>query len=177
MCNNKIRTVSMAIALALSAPVALHAQAPVDESDARVTVELGDFAKMQETKYLRGTSRRDTEQGITSLAEWLTKQAARSLPQDQTLQITLHDVDLAGEYQPGRGMALQDVRIVKDIYPPRIELSWQILGADGATISAGETVLRDTGFMTGSNAIATDPLRYEKRMLSNWLNEELFVTR
>lgn len=150
--------------------LAQDASAPA--SEAAVTVDLGDFDQMRELKFLRGTPRRDTERAIQTLSGWLEKRAGRLLPEGQRLQITLRDVDLSGDYFPGRRPDMDHVRIVKDTYPPRIELSWRLEGADGAVLDEGETVLTDLGFTLGSPN-TNDPLRHEKRMLGNWLREHL----
>lgn len=164
---------ALALGLALAIPTVTMAQqvTPITSPSATVTVELGDFDTMSELKHLRGNQRRDTERQIESLAKWLAKRAERRLPQGQTLAITLQDVDLAGDIEPGRGPNMRDVRVVREIYPPQIELSWNVSDAAGATVDEGQDTLRDLGFLTTMNLLASDPQRYEKRMLDKWLRE------
>lgn len=160
-----------ALTLLVGLPLTALAQdAPATEpADSRVTVEIVDFSTMRETKHLRGIPRRDTEQSVRSLARWLEKRVAKQLPAEQQITVTFNDVDLAGDYEPGSRITMQDVRIVKDIYPPRIQLSWRITDASGALVQENSADLRDPAFMTGGTPIATDPLRYEKRLLTQWL--------
>lgn len=168
-------TVGIAL-LALGALPAAFAQesAPAPEADiSRVSVELGAYDQMSEVKRLGGSARRTTEQQIHALAAWLARQAEPRVPDGQTLHITLADVDLAGDYEPGRAISLQDVRVVKDLYPPRIEIRWVFADADGEPLREGEGTLRDVGFMTGSGPIDSDPLRHEKRILRDWLRRVL----
>ena len=94
------------------------------------------------------------------------------LPAGQQLAVTLTDIKLAGAFEPWRGPQFDDVRIVKDIYPPRIDLRFTLKSADGAILAEGERTLRDVGFLTRGMANTSDPLRYEKRMLDDWLNRE-----
>lgn len=165
---------AMALALASMPP----AQAQDDVTDAaasRVSVTLGDFSDMREVRHLRGTQKRSTTQSIQSLADWLQRQAERSLPQDQSLEVVLRDVDLAGEYEPGR-VGMHDIRVVKDIYPPRIELEYRLSDAAGATLRQGEVIVRDSGFLFGAGAADSDPLRFEKRMLRGWLRSLVIET-
>jgi hypothetical protein len=162
--------------LALGALPAAFAQESAPAPGAgvsRVSVELGAYDQMTEVKRLRGSARRTTEQQIHALAAWLARQAEPRVPDGQTLHITLDDVDLAGDYEPGRAISLQDVRVVKDLYPPRIEIRWVFADADGEPLREGEGALRDVGFMTGSGPIDSDPLRHEKRMLRDWLRRVL----
>lgn len=174
---NKTTTHLLPIVLAMGFAVASPAMVKAQESaaptasTAAVSVELGDFDTMRETRYLRGVQRRDTERSIQALATWLTKRAEAVLPSGQHLEIVLDDVDLAGEYIPGGRVDMQNVRVVKDIYAPRIELSWRLDDASGTRIDEGKAVLTDIAFLS-SRPIANDPLRYEKRMLGDWLRKQ-----
>jgi hypothetical protein len=65
------------------------------------------------------------------------------------------------------------VRIVRDLYPPRIDLSFTLTDADGTMIKTGERKLRDLAFMTPMRVTyCNDPLRYEKKLLAEWLDRE-----
>ena len=84
------------------------------------------------------------------------------------------DIDRAGAYEPWRGPNLYNVRIVKDIYPPRIDLRFEWTGARGDMLKSGERKLRDPAFlMTAGGFFANDPLRYEKVLLDDWMRREL----
>ena len=164
---------ALALMLALTTPAITTAQeaTPITSPKSTVTVELGDFDEMRELKHLRGNQRRETERQVESLAKWLAKRAERRLPQGQTLAITLQDVDLAGDFEPGRGPNMRDVRVVREIYPPQIDISWRVSDAAGASLDEGQASLRDLGYLTTMNLLASDPQRYEKRMLDKWLRE------
>jgi hypothetical protein len=62
---------------------------------------------------------------------------------------------------------------VKDIYPPRIDLSFSLAAGDGKVIKEGERRLRDPAFLAGANQYPDDPLRYEKALIDRWLEREL----
>jgi hypothetical protein len=109
-------------------------------------------------------------ESLPFLREHLVKEAAGRLPADQVLSIWITDVDLAGQYEPG---GHRDVRIVKEIYPPRIELRFRLTRADGSTVKEGARMLRDSGFLSSGGPLdRTDNLRYEKVMLDRWLEQE-----
>ena len=92
----------------------------------------------------------------------------------ERLELTIVDVDRAGEYEPWRGGTLQDTRIVREIYPPRMTLKFRHFDASGALVSEGERKLSDPAFLLGTTPINnSDPLRYEKRMIDSWLRREL----
>lgn len=109
---------------------------------------------------------------LDQLKDHLVAQGARQLAPNQRLEIKVTDVDLAGDFEPWRGVGLQDVRIVKDIYPPRVNLEFRLLDADGKLVSEGKRELRDLSFMLSAALPTSDPLRYDKEMLSAWLRRE-----
>ena len=71
-----------------------------------------------------------------SLGDHLVKRADRLLPPGQQLQVTIDDVKLAGAFEPWQGPAAQDIRFLKDIYPPSMDLHY-LPGADGRTVREG----------------------------------------
>ena len=88
------------------------------------------------------------------------------------MDVTITDIDRAGRYEPVVRAAMQDIRIVKDIYPPRMTLRFVVKGADGQVLAEGERKLVDHGFLTGTNVNSNDSLRYEKRLIDDWLRRE-----
>ena len=153
--------------LAADAPRALPASGPV-------SVAWADPATFRELRYSH--NRYDAARGgwLTDLAEYMRKRAEAQLPSGERLEITITDVDRAGDYEPWRGPNLYDVRIVRDIYPPRMTVQFRHLDASGTLVSEGERKLSDTAFLLGTTPINdSDPLRYEKRMIDSWLRREL----
>jgi hypothetical protein len=109
---------------------------------------------------------------LEDLRKHIVRSAARLLSEQQKLAIAITDVDMAGSFEPQHSR-MYDVRIVKDIYPPRIELSFTLTGADGAVVKQGERLLRDSSFLMTSAPYASQPMRYEKDMIDRWLEREL----
>lgn len=143
-------------------------------AEGRVQVQWTDPAQFTELRQSR--NRWDAERGnwVMQLAEYLREQADKQLPAGQKLDVTITDIKRAGDYEPWRGPRLDDVRIMRDIYPPRITLQFTLTGADGQVIGQGERKLVDTAYLLNSRMPGdTDPLRYEKRMLNDWLRREL----
>lgn len=118
----------------------------------------------------------DSERGrdavLDQLKEHLVSRAGKYLTAGQRLEITVTEVDLAGDFEPWRGPSFHDIRIVKDIYPPRVNLAFRLLDADGKVVSEGKRELRDLGYLLSMAMPTSDPLRYDKEMLSNWLRQE-----
>ena len=110
---------------------------------------------------------------LNQIKQFIETQAASSLGAGQALEVKFTDIDLAGEYEPQRGPQFMDVRIVKDIYPPRFDLEFKLTGADGKVMSAGKRQLRDLNFMSRLVLPSSEPLRYEKDILKDWLRGEI----
>jgi hypothetical protein len=107
-----------------------------------------------------------------ALGDYLRRRAERLLPSGQRLDVDIDDIKLAGDFEPWLGPNLQDVRILKDLYPPRIDLHFRLLDANGATLREGSAKLRDLGYLQRSLPNDNDPLRYDKRLLGEWLDLE-----
>jgi hypothetical protein len=91
----------------------------------------------------------------------------------QRLEITVTNIDMAGDIETWRGPGRCDQRIMKDVYPPRIDIQFRVLGADGAELRAGARRLRDSNYLTHAAPVTADHLRYEKALLLDWLQREL----
>ncbi|MES2859578.1 MAG: DUF3016 domain-containing protein [Pseudomonadota bacterium] len=155
--------------LAADAPRALPQSGPV-------SVAWNDPAGFTELRHSRNVW--DSAEGnwLPALAEYLRTRAQQRLGSGERLELTIIDIDRAGDYEPWLGLDQRDTRIVRDIYPPRMTLQFRHIGADGRVLSEGERKLTDPGFLTGSMPInSNDPLRFEKRMIDAWLRRELMT--
>jgi Protein of unknown function (DUF3016) len=156
---------SIALTFTLLAAIAAAARA----SAATAEVEFVNPAKFTDagtpTQYI------DRDTNLGNLKRHFIEQATH-LPADQKLFISVTDVDLAGSYEPWQ-LYSREVRIVREIYPPRIDLKFRLVAADGKVVKEGERSLRDNGFMSGpSFGYGGDNLRYEKVMLDAWFEKE-----
>ena len=139
-----------------------------------VSVRWEDPALFSEIKYSRNRWEARRGNWVEQLATYLRERAQKRLPAGERLDVDIIDVQRAGNYEPWHGFAFDDVRVIRDIYPPRITLTFKRIGADGQVIAEGKRKLSDMGFLTSSNAVRnSDPLRYEKDMIDRWLVREL----
>jgi len=150
--------------LALAAAVAQAATTP----DA-VSVRYKDPQHFTEAMRSRGVHLANPDAYLAPLKAHIVQRAARILAPGQRLEIEVTDVVLAGAYEPWRGPDFNDVRIVKDIYPPRIDLNFTLYGADGKVLRQGQRKLRNAAFLSSSSPVDQDSLRYEKSLIDRWL--------
>lgn len=152
------------------APRALPAQGPVD-------VSWADPATFGEARVEAGHPTAPRSDWVRELARYLRRQAERRLPPGDTLQLAILDARRAGGYEPWLGPDLQDTRIVRDLYPPRMTLRFRQSDASGKVVAEGERRLVDPAFLQHASPADSDPLRYEKGMIDAWLRREFPANR
>lgn len=140
--------------------------------DGPVQVQWTDPAQFTEIRQSRNRWEAERGNWVQELAEYLQKQALKQLPAGQRLAVTITDIKRAGDYEPWHGPNANDVRIIRNIYPPRITLQFTLTGADGQVIDQGERRLTDSAFMYNNVRLGNDQLRYEKQLIDDWLRKE-----
>jgi len=94
------------------------------------------------------------------------------LPKGYKLNIAFDDIDLAGDAR----LNMNDIRVIKPIYFPRLTISYDVKNADGNTVlSEKKVVLKDMGFMDKMKSRLDTSFFYEKRLLSEWFEEQILV--
>jgi hypothetical protein len=134
-----------------------------------VTVEFTDpdsFRDIRES--MAGTV---DENAVATLRAYLKDNAPRHLQSGQKLRVTFTDVDLAGDFVPG--VEAERIRLVKAIYIPRQEFSFEVTDAAGTIVKQGKRTLTDLDFQMNVSRIGSDqPYFYDKILLEEWLRKE-----
>lgn len=167
-----------AIGLAFAGPVLADSVTDPDRPRSveagPVTVSWTDPAGFSEIRYSRNRFEAVRGDWVRDIARHIASRATRVLEPGDRLQVGITDIERAGEFEPGHGGS-DRVRIVRDLYPPHIDLSWELRDASGTVVSSGERRLRDLGFLHRQAGTVTggDPLRHEKRLVEAWVREDL----
>jgi len=141
-----------------------------------VAVSWGDPAEFTELRF--SGNRWEAQRGnwVFELAQHLRKTLEKHLPEGERMEVEITDIDRAGRYEPGLGVRMDSVRIMRNIDSPSMRLSFRRFDADGQLLDEGERKLRDMMYLTNVNVLSnTDPLRYEKRMIDDWARREFRV--
>lgn len=113
----------------------------------------------------RGPRARDLT--LKVIREQLVRLGERYLVPDQTLEVEVLDVDLAGELEWWHGP--YDIRFLRSVTWPRIKLRYTLKQGD-ATIRSSEELISDPSYQM--NVIAAtrsgEVMPYEKEMLARW---------
>ncbi len=112
-----------------------------------------------------------SDQNLAQLKQYLIHRAAIYFVSGQRLSVSITDVDLAGGFEP-HGQTMQEVRIIKGVYPPKIDLSFKLTDTDGKVLKEGTRHLLDRAFNVMSRANSTDTFVYDKALLDDWLRKE-----
>ena len=109
---------------------------------------------------------KELEATITQLAE--------SLPDGQTLEMNITDLDLAGDVKiSGARTQHQDVRVVKDSYPARMKFHYRLLDGSGKVLKEGEEKLQSRSLSTSMRTGSSESLEMEKRMIRSWFKRSI----
>ncbi|ADN74701.1 conserved hypothetical protein [Ferrimonas balearica DSM 9799] len=163
------------LALALFTGSAMAEDAPKwPTQDGDVTVIWQEPDNYRDVKTGSGVQSRYQNHVFATLGKHMQKKIEPLLAEGETATFTVTDLDLAGDVRPSFGATPNDIRIVKSVYPPRIEFSYEVKGADGSVKVSGEEKLADLGFDTRSvTRYRNDALRYEMQMLDDWISRTL----
>ena len=177
--NMKLPNPLLALAaLALAASLGGCATSAIAPRNAHIKVDWSDPVNFTDTRSNLCRNRAKPEEWLSQLARYVENRADRVVAGGKTLKVTITDIQRAGQCEPWRGPNLDDTRIIKDIYPPSISLHFQHTDASGHVVDEGDRTLRDSAFMhRGTMLNQDDPLRFEKRLLDDWLRKEFANVR
>lgn len=155
--NTLIRTLALAGVTALTSLTATAGQAVVTFVHPEQYSDFPDFAS-------------ERQELLKEMAEHFIKQAAR-LPASQELKVEILDFDLAGDTWPGFRFP-RDIRILRGTVDwPTMKIRFT-LTENGRVIQSGEDRLHDMAYLQrGNRYYSDDALRYEKKMVDDWMRE------
>ncbi|MBM7073240.1 DUF3016 domain-containing protein [Shewanella sp. 202IG2-18] len=104
------------------------------------------------------------------LTKSLSKEAKKVLKSKQKLQMIVTDVDLAGDVRPSFGAGASDLRVVKDVYPPRFKFTYKVT-QEGKVLATGKENISDLGFLDRIQPAFDRPFKYETHLLNSWMDK------
>lgn len=166
----KTRLLTIATAGLMLASVVWAKEEPAKASRIEVSfVEPDKFTDFKQDYYDSDRGRDHLIQQLTAHLEWL---ARHYVPEGAKLEVKITDIDLAGDFEPWRDVRYSSIRFLKEVYPPRMKLDFRLIGADGKVISEGHRELSELGYLSHNLLPASDGLRYDKEVLTDWMRSE-----
>lgn len=161
---------ALALWLGSIAPLGAAEATPAESS---VTVTYVNPEQFTENRMYGRQDRFNRIDYLAQLKAYLIKQGQAVLKPGQSLHVDITDIQLAGAYEPWRGSRWDYVRIMRDIYPPRIDLSFRLVDQDGNVLREGKRVLRNIDYLHSGVSVPSAtgaPLYYDKALLRRWLS-------
>lgn len=146
-------------------------------AQAQVDVRFADLSRFSDLRNTELRNERESAALAEELRRYLEAKALARLPPGTRLAVTITDVDMAGEFLPAPRSTHQPVRIVKNVYPPRVDLEFRLARADGRVEREGRRELRDLGFLSKARLAERETLGHEKALLDDWLKREFPAAR
>ena len=156
--------------LGLAAAVALNAAV---NPEARTVVVFDHPERFTDIKDAYTPTERGEKAILDNLRDYLVSVTRNLVPEGDKLTVTFADIDLAGEYEPWHNPMWQDVRYLRDIYPPAFKFAWSLTDASGKVLRSGSENIRDVAYQLRAALNVEDPLRYEKAILEEWARSAL----
>ena len=168
-----MKTLPLTLSVLLGMTAISSGQAANEKAAPRAEVTYSNPEKFTDAADSQRGSDFGRDANLDELREHVLRRANAHVPVGQKLEVTITDIDFAGEIEPWRSPQAHDVRIIKDIYSPRIDLTYRLIDvATGAVVKEGESRLRDLTFTMNIHANRNDHRVYEKALLDDWLRKE-----
>jgi hypothetical protein len=148
-------------------------------ADGQVSVSWDDPSGFSERYRSQGFhSQVEPKDWMPQLAMHLRRSVAARLGEGQQVRIHIQDVALAGAFEDLQGAELRDVRVLREIYPPIIDLRLDRLAPDGRELGQTAHHLRDVGYLSRHvRRHGRDYLQHEKLMIDDWAKREFPAAR
>ena len=157
---NSVKKIAMAMCIAL--PAFVHAGESIVKWH-----DFNDYRDVRPSNQVKGSYHKN----IAASFEKHMAKLAEQLPTDYKLNVEFIDLDLAGDVRYG---GMDEIRVVKPIYFPRIKIDYSLTDKDGTVLSKGSDVeLKDMGFMDKIKMGRDESFYYEKRLLTEWFGEQI----
>lgn len=147
--------------------------AAYDAQQSRVTVNFENPEKFTDLKADLTGGGVGEERMQSLFKQMVVEEASGKVREGQKLTLTFTDVDLAGDYLPSASSG-HDIRVVKEIYPPRQRFKYSLTDSSGAVVKEGEAKISDNTFQFNINPIGrNEELHYDRELFRDWVRDTL----
>jgi len=167
LINRTIQTLAASVLIALAAIGATVANA------GEVTVTWQEPGKYTDIR-AGEQNKEQFEAALFKNFDGIFAELAKKLPDGVHWQVTVTDLDLAGDVMP-IGTSGREMRIVKQNDRPAISFTSKLLDADNKVINEAQVELKDPNFFSRSAAIIGKDRKtypYEEFMINQWFERQ-----
>lgn len=169
--KTKLSPLLLAVFLGLASGSALAA-APAAKPAPRADVIFFEREKFTDVRDSAMGTPKGRDAILEQIKNYIVDRAKGYVPEGSKLTVTITDIDLAGDYEPERGVQFQDIRMLREIYPPRIKLAYKLVDSSGNEVQHGTRELSDLNYLQNLQFNPNDTLRFEKALLDDWMRQD-----
>ena len=142
------------------------------EGSSAVKVNWLNPEKFSDIRPATGT-RKVYQERVMKAFDKIIGELAEKLPAGYSMEINVKDLDLAGDVNPMYRLENTDIRVIKEIYFPRMKFDYVLFDQNKQPIQQESDVkIKDMGFMTSSHiGYQSREFAYEREMLKKWFNK------
>ncbi|MFA9273288.1 MAG: DUF3016 domain-containing protein [Candidatus Aquirickettsiella gammari] len=101
---------------------------------------------------------------------------AKKLPDGYQLTVNISDIDLAGDIRPGASFSVSQIRIMREIYWPRMNFSYELRNTQQEVIAQAKEELRDMDYLHRVRIPSgRTSFEYEEKMLNDWFKKQVLA--
>ncbi len=109
---------------------------------------------------------------LDELGKYIRNSANEYLPENHRFDMTVTNVDLAGDVEYFFTRFPTGIRVLRNLYFPSIEFTYELTDGQGTVLKRGQENVQDIGYQySGVRMVRNAPLGYEKRMINEWFRE------
>lgn len=141
---------------------------------AELKIEWTDPEEFRDADHYYNGGKKSKTIVTSNLERFFERDARRYLPEGTVLEMTVTELDLAGDFEPWHRGNWDDVRIVKSIYPALIKFNYRYLGENGEVIAEGEEKLWDRLVPDSMRARflgRSESYPYIKSLVRDWIRD------
>lgn len=114
--------------------------------DDGISIEFNEPQSYTDFKITPSNSESQRDYLIGKMRDEINTAVSRFLPPGYQLSLRINDIDMAGEFLPELGPDADQVRIMRDIDPPRVKIEYALADASGNVLASGEKTLSDLSY-------------------------------
>lgn len=145
------------------------------KSNAELKIEFTDADQYTDMETSFGST--DKTAGIIkdSVAEAFQRSANKYLPSGYSLNVSVENIDLAGD-RSVLTSTFGDIRVYRDIFPPRIAFSYEVRSPSDQLVASGEVSKSDLSYLqtyTGFRFRSEEEAPFVTELVRGWASTEL----
>lgn len=105
------------------------------------------------------------------LVRTIEQRAKRYLPPQYQLTLRINDIDMAGDFEEDLPVQYQDVRIVRGVYSPKVNVEYAVTNEAGEIVRSGSRLLTNLAFDSTLRTRFNDDIFHESNLLGDFIRE------